>query len=88
MTFETLDDGLSKLPEKERYEFARNVKLNDDGSINTDESTGIKNVQNVSYIEGSSQEKEEDYPLSYTPYQEKYFLGTDDNEKSGQKLIL
>ena len=26
MTFETLDDGLSKLPEKERYEFARNVK--------------------------------------------------------------
>jgi len=86
MTFETLDDGLSKLPEKERYEFARNVKLNDDGSINTDESTGIKNVQNVSYIEGSSQEKEEDYPLSYTPYQEKYFLGTDDNEKEWTKV--
>lgn len=86
MTFETLDDGLSKLPEKERYEFAQNVKLNDDGSINTDESTGIKNVQNVSYIEGSSQEKEEDYPLSYTPYQEKYFLGTDDNEKEWTKV--
>ena len=86
MTFKTLKEGLSKLPEKERQEFAQNVKLNDDGSINAEASTGIKNVQNVTYVAGKSQGDEVDYPLSYVDYQEKYFLTDDDNADEWEQV--
>lgn len=77
--FNSLEDGLSKLPEVKRREFAANIKVDDDGNILT-EGTGIKNVQSISYQDGLSQENEEDYPLSYTEYQEKYFLSDEETK--------
>ena len=46
--FNSLEDGLRQLPEKLRKEFASNVKLNNDGSVNEDASTGIRSVRSVS----------------------------------------
>lgn len=79
ITFSSLEDGLSKLPENKRKEFASNVKIGEDGNISTD-GTNIKNIQNISYQNGISQGKEEDYPLSYIEYQEKYFLSDAEKE--------
>lgn len=74
ITFDSLDEGLSKISDPvKRKEFAMNVKLNQDGSINTSNSTGIKQIQNVCYQTSSTGESA-DYPLSYGNYQEKYFL--------------
>ena len=86
ITFKNLDDGLSKLPENKRKEFAANVKISEDGSISTN-GTNIKNIQNISYQDGISQGNEEDYPLSYTEYQEKYFLSDAEKEDTGWKKI-
>lgn len=86
MTFRDLDDGLSQLPENKRKEFAANIKIGEDGSISTD-GTNIKNIQNISYQNGISQGNEEDYPLSYTEYQEKYFLSEVEKEDTSWKKI-
>ena len=70
----TLEEGLKKIASaSQRKEFATNTK--EDGS-----DTGIKNIQNISYQNDSSGE-EKDYPLSYTPYEERYFL-TSEQENS------
>lgn len=77
--FSSLEDGLSKLPSaKLRKEFAMNVKLKDDGTVDADASTGIRQIQNLAYQEKGTQ-KEEDYPLSYKEYQESYFLSENEN---------
>lgn len=84
MKFQSLDEGLSKLPTLElRKEFAMNVKLNQDGSS----STGIKQIQDVCYQEGSSTGKSADYPLSYSAYQEKYFLTQEEKDSNSWKEI-
>ena len=74
MKFQSLDEGLSKLPTLElRKEFAMNVKLNQDGSS----STGIKQIQDVCY-QTENGGNESDYPLSYSEYREKYILTPDE----------
>ena len=48
ITFDSLDEGLSKISDPvKRKEFAMNVKLNQDGSIDTSNSTGIKQMVQV-----------------------------------------
>lgn len=67
MKFQSLDEGLSKLPTLElRKEFA-------DGT----QTTNIKQIKNVCYqSEGEGQDS--DYPLSYSEYREKYILTPDE----------
>mgnify|MGYP005890065221 CR=1 FL=1 len=43
--FKNLEEGLSRLPEKERKEFVMNVSLKDDGTIDESKSTGIQRVE-------------------------------------------
>lgn len=72
--FKTLEKGLKKLPTEElRKEFATNM------------NTGIKNIQSSSYQAGSA-DSEENYPLSYSEYQEKYFLSDSDDPEKWQKI--
>lgn len=72
--FKTLEEGLKKLPTDElRKEFATNM------------NTGIKNIQSSSYQAGSA-DSEENYPLSYSNYQEKYFLSDSDDPEKWQKI--
>lgn len=72
--FKTLEEGLKKLPTEElRKEFATNM------------NTGIKNIQSSSYQAGSA-DSEENYPLSYSEYQEKYFLSDSDDTEKWQKI--
>ena len=72
--FKTLEEGLKKLPTEElRKEFATNM------------NTGIKNIQSSSYQAGSA-DSEENYPLSYSEYQEKYFLSDSDDPEKWQKI--
>ena len=72
--FKTLEEGLKKLPTEElRKEFATNM------------NTGIKNIQSSSYQAGSA-DSEENYPLSYSEYQEKYFLSDSDDSEKWQKI--
>lgn len=97
--FDTLEEGLSKLPTRQlREEFAGNFKyeLDENGKIKTDENgnpiysfdnTGLKNVQSVSYKDGSDKDKD-DYPLSYTPYSEKYFLSQGDDPGNWKQIDL
>lgn len=47
-------------------------------------NTGIKNIQSSSYQAGSA-DSEENYPLSYSEYQEKYFLSDSDDPENGRK---
>lgn len=89
ITFDSLDEGLSKIfdPVK-RKEFAMNVNLNQDGSIDTSSSTGIKQIQSVCYqTDGSSTGQSSDYPLSYSDYQEKYFLTQEEKDSNSWKEI-
>ena len=73
--FKTLEEGLKKLPTEElRKEFATNM------------NTGIKNIQSSSYQAGSTTDSEENYPLSYSEYQEKYFLSDSDDPEKWQKI--
>ena len=81
--FSNLEEGLSKLPEKQRKEFAMNVKLNDDGSVNENASTRIRKISDIANKDG----KTDTSPLSYTDYQEKYFLSSGENEKDGWKKL-
>ena len=70
MKFQSLEEGLSKLPTPElRKEFAMNVKLDKDGNIDTNNSTGIRQIQDVCYQDDLSTEESADYPLSYSTYQ-------------------
>lgn len=72
--FKTLEEGLKKLPTEElRKEFATNM------------NTGIKNIQSSSYQAGSA-DSEENYPLSYSEYQEKYFLSDSDDPEKWKKI--
>lgn len=89
ITFDSLDEGLSKISDPvKRKEFAMNVKLNQDGSINTSNSTGIKQIQSVCYqTDGSSTGESADYPLSYGNYQEKYFLTQEEKDSKLWKEI-
>lgn len=79
--FSTLEEGLSQLPEKERKEFAMNVKLKDDGRIDEEASTGILAAER-------KKTSEEEAPLSYNAYQEKYFLDNSDSEADWNKVDL
>ena len=69
MKFQSLEEGLSKLPTSElRKEFA-----------NGTQTTNIKQIQNVCYQSGG-EGQDSDYPLSYSEYKEKYILTP--NEKT------
>lgn len=82
MKFQSLEEGLSKLPKPElRKEFAMNVKLDANGN------TGIKQIQDVCYQDGSSARESKDYPLSYSTYQEKYFLTQEEKDSNAWKEI-
>ena len=88
ITFDSLDEGLSKISDPvKRKEFAMNVNLNQDGSIDTSNSTGIKQIKNVCYQTGSSTGQSSDYPLSYSDYQEKYFLTQEEKNSNSWKEI-
>ena len=80
--FTSIADALSKLPEKQRTEFVMNVKVNDDGSIDENADTGIKKIGNVVGSDSTQ------YPLSYTDYQEKYFLESGDSAEDWNKIDL
>ena len=79
--FSTLEEGLSQLPEKKRKEFAMNVIVNDDGSIDEDSSTGIAKVERTAAAEDAA-------PLSYKEYKEKYFLENSDNAADWTQIDL
>ena len=84
INFKTLEEGLKKLPTEElRKEFATNMKTAADGTL-SGADTGIKNIQSSSYQAGNTTDSEENYPLSYSEYQEKYFL-TVMIQKNGRK---
>lgn len=94
MTFSTLKEALSKLPTKAlREEFANNFTYQRDekGDILLDEngnkitSPTFKDVTYAAYT-GTEGTTEADYPLSYTPYQEKYFLGKGDGESEWERI--
>lgn len=86
--FQSLEEGLSKLPTSElRKEFVMNVKLDKYGNIDTNSSTGIKQIQDVCYQDGSSTGESADYPLSYSAYQEKYFLTQEEKNLNSWKEI-
>lgn len=89
ITFDSLDEGLSKISDPvKRKEFAMNVKLNQDGSIDTSNSTGIKQIQSVCYqTDGPSTGESANYPLSYGNYQEKYFLTQEEKDSKLWKEI-
>ena len=89
ITFDSLDEGLSKISDPvKRKEFAMNVNLNQDGSIDTSNSTGIKQIQSVCYqTDGPSTGESADYPLSYGNYQEKYFLTQEEKDSKLWKEI-
>ena len=71
INFKTLEEGLKKLPTEElRKEFATNMKTAADGTL-SGADTGIKNIQSSSYQAGNTTDSEENYPLSYSEYQEK-----------------
>lgn len=80
--FQSLEEGLSQISDPvKRKEFAMNVKLNSDGSINTNSNTGIKQIQNVCY-QTEKEGNASDYPLSYSEYREKYIL-TQEEKSTG-----
>ena len=68
MKFSSLKDGLSKLPEKERWEFATNEITDENGNISY---TG----RNIRDLCGDSVEE---YPLAYSDYEEQYFVSSED----------
>ena len=83
--FSTLKEGLEKLPtETLRKEFATNMNTEADGTL-SDTNTGIKNIQSSSY-QAESTDSEENYPLSYSEYKEKYFLNDSDDPEKWQKI--
>ena len=79
--FDSLEEGLRLLPEDQRKAFAMNVRLDADGQIDENASTGISTVDRT-------QTGEEEAPLSYTDYQETYFLTDDQNADDWKELAL
>lgn len=79
--FSTFEEGLGQLPEEKRKEFAMNVKINADGSINDIDSTGISKVE-------MKETAEDEAPISYKEYQEKYFLENSDNADDWTQIDL
>ena len=79
--FQNLEEGLSKLPESERKEFAMNVRLKEDGTIDESGSTGIQRINRTAEASDSA-------PLSYTTYKEKYFLESSDQADDWKKIDL
>ena len=79
--FQNLEEGLSKLPEGERKEFAMNVRLKEDGTIDESGSTGIQRINRTAEASDSA-------PLSYTTYKEKYFLESSDQADDWKKIEL
>lgn len=79
--FQTFEEGLAKLPEIQRKEFAMNVKLDENGNINADASTGIQKI-NMTASDADTA------PLSYSDYQEKYFLDNSDRTEDWTKIDL
>ena len=78
MHFSSLAEGLQKLPTaKLRQEFAMNVRLNADGEIDISASTGIRSVSDLTG---------DNVPVSYSDYQEKYFLSSGDNADQWKKI--
>lgn len=78
MHFSSLEEGLKKLPTaKLRQEFASNVRLDSDGNIDTSVSTGIRSASGFS---GN------DVPVTYSDYEEKYFLSSGDKESEWTKI--
>jgi hypothetical protein len=78
MHFSSLAEGLQKLPTaKLRQEFAMNVRLNADGEIDTSASTGIRSVSDLTG---------ENVPVSYSNYQEKYFLSSSDDADQWKEI--
>ena len=71
MSFSSLEDGLSKLSEKQRKEFATNKKTDENGNV----SSAGKNIESLC---GDSAEE---YPLAYSEYQEQYFVSSEDGWK-------
>ncbi len=83
--FSTLEEGLGMLPEKQRKEFAMNVKLDENGNVDENASTGIRKVSDIANTDGNV----ETSPLSKTAdYQEKYFLSKGETEDDWKKLEL
>ena len=80
--FSSVQEALSKLPEKYRTEFMMNVKVNDDGTIDSNSSTGIKKVGAITGDNSS------EYPLFYSDYKEKYFLESGDDADSWNKVDI
>lgn len=66
--FSSLEDGLSKLPAEKRREFATNKKTDENGN---ESSTGID-------ISGFCGDDVEKYPMTYSEYQEQYFVSSED----------
>ena len=83
--FSTLEEGLAKLPEKERKEFAMNVKLKEDGSVDEGAATGIRKIRDIAGTAGK--DSTESNPLTYSDYQEKYFLADGESGKDGWKKL-
>ena len=78
MHFSSLEEGLKKLPTaKLRQEFAANVRLDSDGEIDTTTSTGIRSVSGFSG---------DDVPVSYSNYEEKYFLSSSESESDWTRI--
>ena len=78
MHFSSLAEGLQKLPTaKLRQEFAMNVRLNADGEIDTSASTGIRSVSDLTG---------KNVPVSYSDYQEKYFLSSGDDADQWKEI--
>ena len=87
--FQSLEEGLSQISDPvKRKEFAMNVKLDEDGNIDTNRSTGIRQIQDVCYrTDDSSTGESADYPLSYSTYREKYFLTQEEKDSNAWKEI-
>ena len=78
--FNTLEEGLKMLPEGKRREFAMNIKLDEDGNIDTGASTGIRSVAEISTGDAESS------LLSVSDYQEKYFLESGDDASEWKRI--
>lgn len=95
LRFSTLEEGLSMLPTKElREEFAGNFRYqkNEQGETVLDqdgnpviEASELKDVRAYCY-QGEDGTLEESFPLSYTPYQETYFLTDQDQAENWSRV--
>ena len=78
--FNTLEEGLKLLPQEKRREFAMNIRLDEDGNIDTGAFTGIRSVAEISTGDAESS------PLSVSDYQEKYFLESGDDASEWKRI--